>query len=575
MRGTDRLHNSIVTRSDVTWAEAGTHLHHNGTQKCWRWAVEGRHREVVQSLIISVDSRELDWAVTNVVGRVNVAENGNILKLVSGDNDILSMLLDAGGNACSTDDHGTCALLHAVEAGQTGVVRTLLRRAQQSRAQQHSPGDLTRALEYAIRDGNTHMAVLLLLHGADPPSDIYVPGGYCPIPTGGGWATGTIEFIAKLRHWDLLVCILQRHIRLDRLDRRWEGSRQAGIYFAETGNVGAVEKLVEEGWHMKEHVLCRALEAGQNLLVDRYFPSVWARRRPFENQPYNKSIYTTLFLTSCKLGRLDFVVKMLTLVTDAELEAGLTHAARAGRYRIVELLLAVGISPQQEAILEAARGRHSLVFQILLKSDPSSGVLSAGGRARDLMDRAIEGGNLDIVRTCLTRFDVHEGLRSALTRFDVHEALRSAARNGRWDIAKLFLRHLPAGSSSDLDWTFNEAAIGGNAQLLHALWERGVDVCIYDNQPLRDAAVRGHAQAVGALLHMGATVDTKRSIALRTAVLRGHAEVVQEFLNAGGGVDGCSGQDLLAAARVNRVLAKQGDFDHVDEHNQIDSLRFM
>lgn len=543
IRGADRLHNSIVTRCDVIWAEAGTHLHHNGTQGCWRWAIQGRHREVVESLIAAVDRPELDWAVTNVVGSITLAKNGNILKLVSGDNDILRMLLDAGGNTCSTDDHGTSALLHAVGAGQTGIARTLLRRAQ------HPPQDLARALECAIRDGNSHIAVLLLLHGADPPFEINVPtehGWPCPVKT--------IELLANQRQWDLMLCILKRGLRL--VGR--EGA-QAGLYFAKAGNVGGIEKLVEAGYHVGEVVLCHALRAHQDFLVDKYFSSMWARRRPFENRSN-----ITLFLTSCALGHLVFVMKMLPLITAAEREAGLTCAARAGRYRIVELLLAAGIGTEgrQKAILEAARGGYSLVFQILLQSDSSGEIFQARRRARDLMEEAVEGGNLDIVRTCLTPC-----LTRDVLSLKVDDALRLAARKGRWDIARLLLRHLPVGSSPNLDWTFHDAAIGGNVQLLHALWERGVEVCGEDNQALRAAAMRGHAQAVRALLRMGATLNTKRSIALRTAVTRGHVEVVQEFLAAGCPADGCSGKDLLAAARVNRVLARQGDFDHIDEYN--------
>jgi ankyrin repeat protein len=513
---------------------AGELLHNFETEICWKWAIIERHHEVVGSLLPSVGSSDLDWAVVNIVGSIERAKNGNILRLVAGDKDILHVLLSAGGDPCATDFKGTSALVHAVTAGQTGVVRTLLR------GRDHPQEDLSRALQCALWENSTEIATLLLLHGAEPPVDIRAV-----------WRRpNTLEFIAEAGNWALFTSLLNRNLRISSI-----GGRLAGKHFAEAGNLAAIKKMVSAGFRMTENILRAAAEAGQTFVIDEFFTEVFARLSPGRRTSFD-DWETTVFLTACELGRVVLVEKVLPFITNVEREAGLTRASRKGRYQIVQLLLQdeVSLEGRRKALHLAAQGGFSLVFQLLLHPDVI-------GDREQILEKAVEGGNLDIVRKCLT-FSSTRAL----------DALRLAARKGHWEIAELLLKAIPVGSSEELDWAFYDAGEGGNVHILDALWKRGVDVSYDDDHALRAAAVKGHANAVKALLAMGAKADVGKSVAIRTATVRGHVEVVQEFLAAGCVVDGVNGEDLLAAARVNNILIKRGDIDWVDEYGSLESM---
>ena len=497
----------VVTQEDVVWAEAGFRSFHDGVPSCWKWAVRGRHLKVVQAYIDSIGHNDKGWALLDAVGGSG-DRRGNV-SFGYDDRDLLTALLEHGVNPLTRDESGTSALNIATSGCRTGIVRTLLQKAN------YSQTDLDNALHSVLSSKDCHSEIALLL-----------------IRAGAQWKwNSTLLQAVRKQRWNLILQLIQRGMSFDS-----DGGREALCFFASRGNTEAVI-LVAGAWKRarsddfdgalavaakEEHLTTVKWLLGSNT-------GYCGREKALEK--------------AVALNRVDIAQLILTFGVSLEGKStALKEAAKHGCLEVAEIIIrdVVPYKALELSMREAALHGRALFFQFLM---------GMGVPPPDFASAA-KGGNLQIVRTLLNQ----PGRRG-------DEGLFDACQKGHLEIVQLILEH-GAASDSIESYVFEAGAESGNVQILKELWtQRGVDVRAEDDKPLRWAVVKNREASVEALLEMGANARAKSSVALRTAVQMGHVEIVSTLLAAGADVEGLSKKELLSAAQVNRHILEIGVVD--------------
>ncbi|KAJ3041698.1 hypothetical protein HDV00_008785 [Rhizophlyctis rosea] len=128
---------ALIKADDVAWGHAGFLEHTVGVSKCWTWAVEKWHTEVLRAYILDVPTASLSFALRGAAWE--------------GDTDLAGLLLGAGA---VVDSH---ALEHAASRGHMDLVRTFLGTGLSLDAIAH-------AISWTVAIGDARMAELLLAH---------------------------------------------------------------------------------------------------------------------------------------------------------------------------------------------------------------------------------------------------------------------------------------------------------------------------------------------------------------------------------------------------------------------------
>ncbi|CAG9996467.1 unnamed protein product [Clonostachys byssicola] len=159
-------------------------------------------------------------------------------------------------------------------------------------------------------------------------------------------------------------------------------------------------------------------------------------------------------------------------------------------------------------ILISQRGHEKLLQHLLAREDLNINVKVNG---HTVLYQAVKNGFIDVVKTLLTREDVHIQTNGP-NGFHGFSPLTAAADKGDFEMVKLLLDH-----GADIDGNYRGSSI----------------------TPLRAASTRSHPEVTKLLLDRGAKADGPEMLSVLTAVAsEGNREMTKTLLDGGINVEG-------------------------------------
>jgi len=136
--------------------------------------------------------------------------------------------------------------------------------------------------------------------------------------------------------------------------------------------------------------------------------------------------------------------------------------------------------------------------------------------------------------------DLSIGMDALIKRFIENAGYRYNKENLLWIFAKdgkiEFVKYL-LNKGYDIHISYDAplrlASYSGHTKIVKLLLDAGADVHTRDDEPLRYASLYGHTEIVKVLLNAGSDVHAQDDAALRWACERGHIKVVKVLLSAG------------------------------------------
>ena len=213
----------------------------------------------------------------------------------------------------------------------------------------------------------------------------------------------------------------------------------------------------------------------------------------------------------------------------------------------------------------------------------------ADGRGYTALNRAAEGGHVEVIRELIAR-----GVSADVQTNDGYTPLHSAARNGKLEAVHELLRLGGKASMTKVAGTYgtplHRATLGGHKKVMSVLLDEGCPVDVVNSNGLsvlHFAAQGGHVELVGWLVECGLDVNGEDVIGytpLHLAAWKGKLEAVHELLRLGGKasmtkVAGTCGTPLHQAAlgghkKVMSVLLDEGCPIDVVDSNGLSVLHF-